>query len=260
MKDTYTFAIGLPRFSARYAHITDQLRKRIVDRYEVIGIDGSELDLSKVVSAEALTSRMSSGQAGCALSHIAAYRRMVELDLPHAMIIEDDAVLSENIKHLVADCLPHLSPFGVISFYNPRPKPTRYSDRGAPALSTGRLLSPVATLDTHTTTAYLIGRHAAEKIAHYNFPLRHLADQWFAFHKIGAVDRVLLHYPMPVSTAHFDSSIGYDTGIRSAIKSLLLSLSPVRHAVNLRRAKEEQRQKTNILVVDAPTFYERKET
>jgi hypothetical protein len=53
--------------------------------------------------------------------------------------------------------------------------------------------------------AYLIGREAAEAIAACNKPVRHLADHWFAFYAEGAIDRILLHYPMPVSAAQFDS-------------------------------------------------------
>jgi len=259
MKSTHTFAIALPRFAARHAHVKTQLRDRIRDCYEIIGVDGSALVLSEALAPEALSRNMSAGQAGCALSHVAVYRRMAECDLPHAFVIEDDAVLPPNMDGIIASCLPHLSPRGVISFYSPRPYPTEYSDRGAPLLPSGRLLAPVATLDTHTATAYLIGSEAAARIAAFNTPVSHLADHWFAFRAAGAVDRVLLHHPMPVSVAHFDSSIGYDRGLRNVLKAAALALPPLRKMLQQRRSAIEEKQKANILVVDALSIYDRNE-
>jgi glycosyl transferase family 25 len=256
MKSAYTFAVALPRFEARYAHLRAQLSDHIGDQYEIVGVDGRELALSEAIAPEALAANMSRGQAGCALSHVAAYQRMVELDLPHAFVVEDDVVLPKDIDSVIAACLPHLSPRDVISLYSPRPRPTEYSDRGAPVLASGRLLAPVATLDTHTATAYLIGREAAAAIVECNVPVRHLADHWFAFHAAGAVERVLLHHPMPVSTAQFDSSIGYDRAIRGALKATVLALPPVRRLLQRQRTEAERRHKANIIVIDAPTFYD----
>lgn len=258
MKSTYTFAIALPRFAARYAHVTAQLRDRIVDRHEIVGVDGRTLVLSEAFAPEMLAANMSAGQAGCALSHVAAYRRMAELDLSHALVIEDDAVLPQGMDDIVAACLPYLSRRGVISFYSPRPNPTEYTGRGAPILASGCLLAPVHRVGIHTATAYLIGREAAARIAAQNAPVRYLADHWFAFHAAGAVDNVLLHHPMPVSVAHFESSIGYDRGLREALKAVALKLPPLRHALLRRRRATEERQKANIVIVDAPSFYDRK--
>lgn len=256
MKATFTFAISLARFATRHTHILSQLRNKVRDRYEVVGVDGGDIVLAELLATEALSGGMSRGQAGCALSHLGAYRRMEELRLPHAFIIEDDALLPDNIETIVDSCLPYLSPRGVISFYSPRPRPSEYTSRKAPVVPSGQLLAPTARLDTHTATAYLIGAEAAKAIISEQSPVKHLADHWFAFHAAGAIDQVLLHNPMPVSVAHFDSSIGYDKGFRMALKSLVFALPPIRSVLRSKRKAMERRQKANIMVVDAPTFYE----
>jgi glycosyl transferase, family 25 len=253
---SYTFAISLPRYPERYKHIEKQLQEKVVDRYEILGVDGRALSLFEVVAAEEKARGMSPGQVGCALSHLAVYRRMKELNLPHAFVVEDDVVLPGNIESIVSACLPYLTGRSVISLYSPRPSPTPYSSRGAPVLPQGQLLSPTTTLDTQTTTAYLIGSDAAAAIIGCNSPVRHIADHWFAFYAEGAIEKVLLHYPMPVNVAHFDSSIVYDRGYRTKLKALAMTLPPLRRALYLKRLRLERQQTSNIVVVDTPTFYE----
>jgi len=259
MKEVFTFAIGLPRFPRRYENLMTQLRDRVVDCYEIVGVDGSDSRTWPNMDESGHADKMSAGQVGCALSHVMAYRRMTELDLPYAFVIEDDVVLPDNIEAVVMSCLPYLSPSGVISLYSPRPAATEYSNRDSPILQFGRLLSPTASLDTHTATSYLIGRSAAAGIIGCNYPVRYLADHWFAFHAEGAVDKVLLHYPMPVSVAHFDSSIGYSGSLSGIVKSILLRLPAVRKSVLRKRVDEERRQKLNIVVVDKPSFYQKED-
>lgn len=194
------------------------------------------------------------------MSHLAAYRRIVELDLPSAFVVEDDAVLPADIENIIAECLPHLSDRGVISLYSPRPHPVEYSKKGAPVLSGGQLLAPTERINIHTGTAYLISRSAAADIISYNWPIRHLADHWFAFYAAGAVDKVLLYYPMPVSVSHHDSTIGYDSKLRGMLKALAFRFPPIRRAINSKRSRVERQSMANIMIVDAPTFYERQGT
>lgn len=254
------FIVALKRLAERYEHALLQARRFSNFESEIIGIDGRELKLEDCVAPNSTASNFTAGQVGCAMSHVEIYRKMQSLRLDHALIVEDDAILPLNFGEVVEDCIPYLSPHGVISFYSPRPNPTYYSNRGAPVLPGGQLLAPTSKLDTHTTTAYLIGREAAAGIAAYNSPVRSLADHWFAFYDAGAVESVLLHHPMPVNVAHFDSSIGYGRGLSDKLKRLALNVPPVRNAVWRKRAREEERQKANIVVVDAPTFYESRGT
>jgi hypothetical protein len=66
MRSSYTFAISLPRYAERFRHIATQLQHKIVDRYEILGVDGKAISLSEVVAPE-MAQKMSPGQVGCAL-------------------------------------------------------------------------------------------------------------------------------------------------------------------------------------------------
>ena len=250
------FAVALPKFPERYAHAQRQIAQFPKLNGEIIGVDGSKLDLSLCCASSNQSRALTLGQVGCAMSHLEVYRRILKMDLPNAFVIEDDAILPDNLEAILSDCMPYLGPRTVISFYSPRPKPTKFSCRAAPVIRSGKLFSPTSRLNVHTATAYLIGRDAAASIVENNFPVRHLADHWFSFHNEGSVERVLLHYPMPVSIAHFESSIGYDTNLRSRIKSVGSNLPLFRRALLHKRRVTERRHKANIIVGDFSTFYD----
>ena len=41
---------------------------------------------------------LTKGVIGCALSHISVYKRMVDENIPLALVLEDDAIITENLK------------------------------------------------------------------------------------------------------------------------------------------------------------------
>ena len=45
------------------------------------------------------------GEIGCAISHIKVYEHMVENNIESAIILEDDAIVSQHFKEIVEDTL-----------------------------------------------------------------------------------------------------------------------------------------------------------
>ena len=45
------------------------------------------------------------GEIGCAISHIKVYEHMVENNIKSAIILEDDAIVSQHFKEIVEDTL-----------------------------------------------------------------------------------------------------------------------------------------------------------
>jgi GR25 family glycosyltransferase involved in LPS biosynthesis len=79
--------------------------------YEIIwGVNGKKLNMQSLVKEGLLCSNVSenntltSGEIGCALSHLTAYKKIIDLNLENALILEDDLVLnpddSENLHSL----------------------------------------------------------------------------------------------------------------------------------------------------------------
>lgn len=56
--------------------------------------------------ASALGRPLSPGEYGCALSHIAALRRVLRSQAPSAILLEDDATFDQRFKELVTEALP----------------------------------------------------------------------------------------------------------------------------------------------------------
>lgn len=50
------------------------------------------------------------GEVGCALSHLGVYRAMLEQDLPHALILEDDAKLGADVPAVLDALAQQVSP------------------------------------------------------------------------------------------------------------------------------------------------------
>jgi hypothetical protein len=104
MESTFTFAIAHPRFAERFVHTKAQLEQVVCDRYTIVGVDGRALS-ERETAASRGREGISLGQLGCALSHLEAYKRKKALDLPHGFVVEDDAVLPENVNKIIQEVL-----------------------------------------------------------------------------------------------------------------------------------------------------------
>ncbi|MEI7682516.1 MAG: glycosyltransferase family 25 protein, partial [Betaproteobacteria bacterium] len=104
----HIFVINLPDALERRESITRQL-KGLGLPFEIFpAIRGKTLtpeerrlhyDENKFIRNVGSTA--SAGELGCSLSHIAVYRLIVERNIPHACILEDDAWLNPNLPQLL---------------------------------------------------------------------------------------------------------------------------------------------------------------
>src|SRR4028118_895868 len=95
--------ISLARSADRRIEIEKQLRTVGLDFEIVEAVEGSALSPEEMESAcdmEAIRARpihLSPGASGCALSHLKAYRMVLDQDLPHALICEDDVLVPRDL-------------------------------------------------------------------------------------------------------------------------------------------------------------------
>ena len=90
----HAYVINLARSRDRRAYITAHLNQIGIDHEIVTGIDGHSLDLSdqRIIAPEFHTNAyLRPARAGCALSHLAVYRKIIEDGLDVALVLEDDA-------------------------------------------------------------------------------------------------------------------------------------------------------------------------
>lgn len=94
------YVVAHPAFKERYKYILRHLVQRGVHNPTVVGVVGREVLES--AGGEIHRKDLSAGQIGCSLSHVAAYRHMVEHRISKAIVVEDDANLPAEFLKFVA--------------------------------------------------------------------------------------------------------------------------------------------------------------
>lgn len=114
------FVISLARAAERRADITGRLNAAGVDYELVDAVDGMTLDLH-ALGDRIVNRALTPGQVACFLSHYNLWQRMVDEQIPAALMLEDDAVWEDDFWQ-VARMLPQLKwQWDFINCAYPRP-------------------------------------------------------------------------------------------------------------------------------------------
>jgi len=126
------------------------------------------------------------GVVGCAISHINAYKKIVESDTEAALILEDDAILTDNIKLLMDNKkvikylrnqkVEIIQLAAVKSDYIYLPE-IKFLGRSklAPGLTIGKAAKIIP-----GASCYIISKSGAQKLLDNILPLRYASDQILA--------------------------------------------------------------------------------
>lgn len=257
----HAYVINLTRSPERRAHITGELGKVGLD-YEIItGVDGHDLDLHDPTTVDPslfVRSSFPAGMAGCALSHLRVYRKMLDDGLDTAMVLEDDVTLPADLNSLADASAGHLAGADLVLLNYDSKDTCRMSREGSVHLPSSRLLVlPIDVRQPASSAAYLITREACRRMAESVLPVRASPDDWWFFYRQGALDRVRCVVPLPVlKSPQFESTIGYyglGNGLRSRLlKPLMRHKSPLLRQMISRRRQRIHRQWTRSELVDLP--------
>jgi glycosyl transferase, family 25 len=255
------YVINLARSRDRRAHITAELKKTGLD-YEVItGVDGRELNMQdeNLVDPEfAVNGIFPEGSAGCALSHLEVYKKVIADDLDVALVLEDDVNLPADLEGLADIVAAQLTGAEVALLSIDSPEPCRISRDKSVPLPQGRMLAlPISAAQPRSAGAYVITREACERLVKFLLPIRIQADSWWYFYREGAIDRVRCVAPIAVlKNAQLTSTIGHyslGNGFRNRlIEPLVSSKIPVLHQVLSYRRQRIFRQWGRLEIVTTP--------
>ena len=232
--------------------------------YEIVSaVDGRGLDLSDtalVDSSLATRCPFPAGAAGCALSHVAAYRKMADDDHDRALILEDDVTLPTDLADLADQVAARLTgaEAALLNFGSYPPGPLRIGREGSVELPSGRLLGlPIDARQLVNAGAYVITRKAAERMLKQVLPIRATADDWRYFYQVGILDRVRCVLPQPVAKSpKFGSTIGIYSlgdGVKARLaRPLLRHRIPLVHQAILRRRQRIMCRWDRAEMVDGP--------
>lgn len=257
----HAYVINLARSPDRRAHITAELRKAKVD-YEIItGVDGRDLDLHDQGTIDpALFARSSwpAGMAGCALSHLRVYQKMIADGLDTALVFEDDVTLPRDLGSLADTLAGHLTGAEMVLLNYDSKETCTMSREGAINLPSSRLLVlPIDVRQPGSSAAYLITREASKRMSDSVLPVRVSPDDWWFFYREGALDRVRCVVPVPITKSpKFESTIGLyglGKGLKARmIEPLVRHKVPVLHQAISYRRQLIYRQMTRSEIVDTP--------
>ncbi|GAB4564175.1 MAG: glycosyltransferase family 25 protein [Geothermobacteraceae bacterium] len=105
---TRIFVITLPHAVERQETIRSRLGELGLDFEFIEGVDGRKLDLGAHPNYAPLKRRLfygrdlSGGEFGCILAHRRVYEHMVNLKIERALVLEDDAILADELPAVLA--------------------------------------------------------------------------------------------------------------------------------------------------------------
>lgn len=152
------------------------------------------------------------GVQACALSHLKAYKQIISEGHEVALIVEDDAILSNNIKGLLNEIENRIGIAEVVSLWyaSHTPDKLKLSTQHQEKLPGETILAfPIDISQVNSTQAYVITREAAARILEKALPIRAAADYWGVFYNFGGFDSFRCIYPTQASPALFESTIDY---------------------------------------------------
>jgi glycosyl transferase, family 25 len=257
----HAYVINLARSLDRRAHIIAELRKTGLD-YEIItAVDGRDLDLhDSAVIDPSLIARNSFpvGTAGCALSHLNAYQKIVADGLDEALILEDDVTLPADLSALADAVSGHLSGAEVALLNYGSRDTCKISLEGSVDLPSSRLLAlPIDVSQLVNAGAYVITREACKRMSESTPPVRANADDWRFFYREGILDRVRCVLPLSVvKNPKFESTIGLyslGNGVKGRlVKPFVRHKVPLLHQVILYRRQRILQEWDRSEIVDMP--------
>jgi glycosyl transferase, family 25 len=199
----YAYVINLANSFDRRAHITAELEKACLDYEFVTAVDGRGLDLhdhATIGPSFLANVTCAAGTAGCALSHLDVYRRIIDDGLDMALVLEDDVILPADLGSLADAVGKHLvgAEVALLSFDSRNP-PGKMSREGLIQLPSARqLVLPIDIWQPLSGAAFIITREACERMIERALPLRAGADEWYFYYREGILDRVRCVVPVSV--------------------------------------------------------------
>lgn len=205
------FVVSLKKSVERRKAIEQQLNELEIkfDFFDAIyGADyyDNPLFFNKEKSLKYELRTMLPGEVGCSLSHIEIYKKIVEENLDYAFILEDDAIISKDIKFVLPEIEKHIKQNDLLTLE----KCDIYKKRGAIHLyNEYYIVKPklVKYGSMAQTAGYIITKEAAQKIISINFPVYVPADSWGQYTKVINFRGIIPSKTLIHQALEFDSTI-----------------------------------------------------
>lgn len=179
------FIINLDSAHERKITMIAQCDRYGLDYQITEAVNGKALpqEVISAVTADYPTCALTRGEIGCTLSHLNIYSAVIREKLECALILEDDAVITEEITQWLSAIEKSIS----------RTRPEIYILSGIDAYnkwitkSISDRLTCYRMINGSRSHGYIINKPAAEALIRTNLPVRFEADRWPLFRDICGV-------------------------------------------------------------------------
>lgn len=206
-----TFIISLPKDKHRREFLGGQLEQLNMPFTVLEAVNGKALSAAELAASydpkkavRLFNRELSKGEIGCTLSHVSIYQKVAAEDIPHALVLEDDArILEDDLPATLsklAQLYPADVPVAVMLIHVKR----------VDANSKVQLDQKHNVYDAYRgvhTHGYFITKAAAEILAKKLFPAYVVADKWEYFQENYIDVKCLVPYPVGLTEAALASSI-----------------------------------------------------
>lgn len=203
-----SFIVNLPKDKKRKEYIIDIVDKYPILDYEFVdAVYGKELSIDETNSLFDTSTaykrygrNLNPGEIGCTLSHFKCYRKLVDENIPYALILEDDITIIRDFSLIddIARSLPCNQPW--VLFLSADYWFTRRKIFNSE-------LSIASVYDAVGTYAYIINRCGAELLLSKNLRPSCVADHWSLYRRQGLKLFAVYPYMIDANIESFDSSI-----------------------------------------------------
>ncbi|TQK10493.1 glycosyl transferase family 25 [Herbaspirillum sp. SJZ107] len=210
-ENIHTFIISLPKDKHRREYLGGQLDALNMPYTVLEAVNGKALSAEELALAydpkkavRLFNRELSKGEIGCTLSHVSIYRKMAAENLPHALVLEDDAKILEDDLAATLSKLAQLYPADVpVAVMLIHVKRVDANSR-VPLDAKHDVYDAYRGVHTH---GYFITRAAAEILAQKLYPAYVVADKWEYFQENFIDVKCLVPYPVGLTEAAQSSSI-----------------------------------------------------
>ncbi|MEY0674362.1 glycosyltransferase family 25 protein [Providencia rettgeri] len=170
-----TFVINLVERPDRKKFMQDQLNNSNLNYQFIEAVDGRTLSNDEInsITLNFHDSYLTRGEVGCALSHLKAYKKIVDENIDMALILEDDAVLPSNLSSIAHE----------IESIDKKNNPNIYllSDVFSYIKNSPLTKNIYRINDATKAHGYIINKLAAKRLLDKLYPIRYEADMWTVF-------------------------------------------------------------------------------
>ena len=178
------YVINLPDSAKRREALSDQLSRTSLDWEIFPAFDGRKMGADErsaiydgKLARNNVGREMSNGEIGCAMSHRLVYRKMIDKNVPDAVVLEDDVVLDERF----ADAILSLSCFRLRNTVVKLEKDfegLRCSLWGGVSLEGGWKIKKPVERKYFLAAGYYLDNAAARSLLGYSEKIVNVSDHW----------------------------------------------------------------------------------